>query len=161
MAQEAITGKPGELEQPDGLGQPRIDHRGVPGRGPREDPASLGRLGAGGDPVGVRRRRLSGRPAPARADGQRGHPGAGPSRALEKLTSRHIAPERGLVRIGGGHSGSPSCPDNPTKERTYGPRAAGNDRAREAATVPHATGEVKRTRSRLRRQARKFSDCMF
>src|SRR2546430_14114896 len=81
---------------------------GVPGRGPGEHPASLRRLGARGNPVRIGR--AGGGSSPTGADGQRGHPGAGHGCALEELTSSH-GPASGLARGGGGHRGSPPCPD--------------------------------------------------
>ncbi len=104
IAQETIAGQPRELEQPDRLREPRVDHRGVPGRGPSEHPASLGRLGARRDPVSIRR---GGRGSlPIGPDSQRGHPGAGRGCALEEITSS------------GGHRGSPSCPDMRRRENS-------------------------------------------
>ena len=107
IAYEAIAGERRELEQPDRLGEARVDHRGIPGRCPREAPASPGRLRARRDPVGVRRRRLRERMSPACADGQGGRAGAGPSGTSEKVTSRHMG-VCGLARVGGGHRSSPS-----------------------------------------------------
>ena len=104
MAQEAIAGEPGELEQPHGLGESRVDHRGIPGRGPGQDPAPLRRLGARRDPAGIRRG--GGSSSPTGGDSHRGHPGAGHGCALEEITSSHAAAS-GLAKVGGGHRGSP------------------------------------------------------
>src|SRR5206468_9030523 len=122
----------GELEQPDGLGEPRVDHRRIPGRGSGEDPASLRRLGARRNPVRIYR---GGRGwFPVGTDGQRGHPGGSPAGALEEITSCHVAAS-GLARVGGGHRGSPPCPEIRRKETP----------ASSAVTLPHAPSEVKAT----------------
>jgi len=107
IANEAVAGERRELEQPYRLREAWIDHRGIPGRCPREGPAPLRRLRARRDPVGIRRRRLRGRESPAGAHDQCGHPGAGPSGTPEKVTSRHHRVSS-LAGVNGGHRSSPS-----------------------------------------------------
>ena len=125
IAQEAIAGEAGELEEPDGLGQPRVDHRGIPGRGPGQHPAALRRLGARRDPVGVLARLSRGSP-PTGSDGEGGGAEATPSDLFEELASVDVEIADDRARAIEGHR-SPPC--SRTGEGT--PRSP---RTREAAS---------------------------
>ena len=148
VAQEPIAGEPRELEESHRLREPGIDDGRVPGRRPREDTTPLRRLGAGRDPVGIRRGRLSGRASPAHADRQRGHPGAGPSHALEEVTSRHRQDVEGSSEEWSRPSGSPSMSGQFRRRKgSANPERPVRHRLRVEGNVPHAAGYVKNARS--------------
>src|SRR5439155_23162997 len=86
---------------------PWTEHRRVPGRGPRQDPARLGRFGAGRNPVGVRRDGLGRQAGASSTDDQDAHSCAAPC-APEEFSPVHSLAKG--YRAVGGHLGSPSVP---------------------------------------------------
>src|SRR5262249_22919242 len=107
VADEPVVDEPGELVETHGLRVARIDHRRIPRRRARDGAALLRRLGARGDPVGIRRRalRVGARTDAPERDG--GHAGGGP------------AEEAATVDPGGSHPGSPFSANRGSSRRLY------------------------------------------
>ena len=109
VADEAVAGQAGELEEPDRLRQPRVEHRRVPGRGPRHDPAALRRLGAHRDPVGIRGRGLGRRsPCSPGSCEEDSRTYASPTGVLEEFAAVYLARSSFPVGVVAGHCRSPS-----------------------------------------------------
>src|SRR5439155_18708267 len=131
VADETVAGEGGKLEEPDRLRQPWIEHRRVPGRGPRQDPAPLGRFEAGRNPVGVRRDGLGRHAGASSTDDQDAHSCAAPPYAPEEFSPVHSLAKG--YRAVGGHLGSPSVPVREGKDPCgYWPRVRRTCRVRTA-----------------------------
>ena len=134
VAQEPVVDEAGELKRPHRLGQARVDHRWVPGRGPRHGPAPLGGLGARGDPVGIGRRGLGGDGSPSRAR----HEGGGAEAASHTL-QESTAIDRRVVRrsamVGTGHLSLSFWVGHAPGRHV--------DEGKSAATVPQGRRQVK------------------
>ena len=106
-ADEAAADEGRDLEEADGIRQPRIEDGRVPGGGPGEGAAALRRLGARRDPVGIGRRGLSRCPPRPGALADRGRRGGSQSHALQEVAAIALGGGGAAAGVVGEHPRSP------------------------------------------------------